>query len=227
MNVHLVAHTSLAGPVQDSLATAATDRVVRSFTTDLGGTPGAKLPGPWSVLELSLDRQEALALIERLRKEHPLLGILVSNAGRGAGAALEAYGRGADLFTRDALSDAELMATIRAQVRWQSLSLLHAQRHARVHLELDTMGLEIIGPQGRAKLTVAECRLLEAFVNASGQLLQTEELCKMFGYTQRAGSLTVMMHRVRRKIAEVSAVQRAIRAHRSIGYELSCPLRVR
>lgn len=226
VNIHLVTHTSLLGPLLACLAEAAKDRMVRTFAVDLEAAEGQSA-GPWVVLELSAVREEGLPLLQRLRREHPLLSIVVSDGGRGDRAALDAYAYGADFFTRDSLPDQELMAAVRAQVRWQRMSLLQVQRDSRLELELDRMNLEIIGPLGRAKVTVSECKLLEAFAAASGHLLPTQQVRQMFGYTQHAGPVTVMMHRVRRKISQVSHVQRAIRAHRSIGYELGCALRVR
>jgi DNA-binding response OmpR family regulator len=100
-------------------------------------------------------------------------------------------------------------------------------------IEIDGLRLEMRGPMAQVGLTSSEFKLLKAFARSPGQALRTEEIRHVIepgaasqASQARQGRLTVLIHRLRRKLMQAGADARAIRAQRKQGYELVCRIRL-
>lgn len=191
-------------------------------------TPQAQPHSTWTLLHMATPWTEGLELIGRLRHANERLGILVTANGCDARDAVEAYHRGADLVMNHPIAHDQMMAAVDAQIRWQLLARHSDEAEQHSGLEIDSLNMVLIGPHGPVALTASECRLMMAFAHSDSGMLKIKKICEVLGYDSNDSSrLSVMVYRTRQKLTAVGMDKKVLRAHRSMGYELTCRVTVR
>jgi DNA-binding response OmpR family regulator len=86
------------------------------------------------------------------------------------------------------------------------------------------------GPKGAIVISRAELQMLSAFSTSAGQQLEYWQLMELLGHAPdefRKATLEVKIVRLRKKLIEVGAELRCLRAVRLVGYQLCVPLQIR
>ena len=171
------------------------------------------------LIDLNLPGENGLSLSQRIRKAHPLVGIIIISARTELGDKLISYDSGADWYITKPVVFAELSAAIRSFARRRHASKL--TKSAGQTLVLDR--LAVTGPQGTVKLTGTEGMLLTAFARAPSGKLETWQIAEMLGVDideAMKSSISVRVTRLRKKLNEAGAVGLAIESIRNMGYQL-------
>lgn len=171
------------------------------------------------LIDLNLPGEDGVSLSRRIRKAHPLVGIIVISARTDLVDKLTSYDNGADWYITKPVIFAELSAAIRSFARRR-----HASKHNKgldQSLMLDK--LDVTGPLGSVKLTGTEVMLLTAFARAPSGKLETWQIAEMLGVDideAMKNSISVRMTRLRKKLNEAGADGLVIESIRNIGYQL-------
>jgi DNA-binding response OmpR family regulator len=172
------------------------------------------------LLDLNLPGEDGISLSQRIRKAHPLVGIIIISARTDLDDKLTGYESGADWYITKPVVFAELTAAIRSFARRR-----HAAKQNKVDvvhgLTLDKLALS--GPLGNVKLTATEAMLLTAFARAPAGKLETWQIAEMLGVEAdetMKNSIAVRIARLRKKLMDLGAAGVVIESIRNVGYQL-------
>jgi DNA-binding response OmpR family regulator len=174
------------------------------------------------VIDLNLPGEDGLSLAFRLRKSHPAVGIIITTARTHLNDRVRGYESGADIYLPKPVEPLELLAAIRSLGNRVVGLLAKEQRFS-----LDESNSVVLGPKGKAKLSLAEARLLNAFLNAPARTLHREEVWEIFsadGGMISVDSLQNRLSHLRKKLQNCGAEGETIQALRGTGYQLSLVL---
>jgi len=172
------------------------------------------------LLDLNLPGEDGISLSQRIRKAHPLVGIIIVSARTDLDDKLIGYESGADWYITKPVVFAELTATIRSFARRRHATKLDKVDVVR-GLKLSTLDLQ--GPLGETKLTPTEAMLLTAFARAPAGKLETWQIAEMLGVVAdetMKSSIAVRMTRLRKKLMDMGAEGVVIESIRNVGYQL-------
>jgi two-component system response regulator CpxR len=190
------------------------------------------LSGSFSIvlLDVMLPGLDGFEVLRRLRSSSSVSVLLLTARGEDIDR-IVGLEIGADDYLPKPFNPRELLARIRAILRRTSAHLQPENRPAVKHLsiagiELDTGARSAICGGVSLDLTNVEFALLEALMQAPGQILTREHLVEsVLGRTFNPFDRSLDMHvsRLRRKLDEAASLGDQIKTIRSVGYQLAVP----
>ncbi len=132
------------------------------------------------------------------------------------------YEHGADVYLPKPASSAELVAVVAALAR-----RIAPREDAAADFELDLSALELRGPGRTVDLLEPEAALLRTFALAPKGKLETWQMQDVLNEPEASRvALAIRITRLRKKLAEASAPEDALRAVCGQGYRLFVDLRI-
>jgi two-component system response regulator CpxR len=189
------------------------------------------LSGTFSIvlLDVMLPGLDGFEVLRRLRSTSSVSVLLLTARGEDIDR-IVGLEIGADDYLPKPFNPRELLARIRAILR-RSSARLQPQENRVKHLsiagiELDTGARSATSNGVSLDLTNVEFALLEALMQAPGQILTREHLVEsVLGRTFNPFDRSLDMHvsRLRRKLDEAASLGDQIKTIRSVGYQLAVP----
>ena len=176
------------------------------------------------LIDINLPGEDGLSLARRVRKAHPLVGIIIVSARSALDDKLSGYDCGADLYLTKPISLLELAAALRSFSRRRLATLKHLTPEG-----LTLNKLELQGQQSTVKLTAQEAIVLTALARAPAGRLETWQLADLLGLEvdeSFKSSLAVRMVRLRKKLTDAGADGLVIESLRNIGYQLTTRIEI-
>jgi len=176
------------------------------------------------VIDINLPGEDGLSLATRIRKTHPLVGIIILSARSALDDKLSGYDCGADIYLTKPVSLPELSAALRSFARRRVATLQHITPEA-----LTLNKLELLGRESTIKLTAQEATVLTALARAPAGRLETWQIAELLDAQvdeSFKASLAVRMVRLRKKLNEAGAQGVVIESLRNIGYQLTTPIQI-
>jgi DNA-binding response OmpR family regulator len=176
------------------------------------------------LIDINLPGEDGLSLARRVRKAHPLVGIIIVSARSALDDKLSGYDCGADLYLTKPISLPELAAALRSFSRRRLATLKHITPEG-----LTLNKLELQGQQSTVKLTAQEAIVLTALARAPAGRLETWQLADLLGLEvdeSFKSSLAVRMVRLRKKLTDAGADGLVIESLRNIGYQLTTRIEI-
>ena len=170
------------------------------------------------LIDINLPGEDGLSLAKRIRKAHPLVGVIILSARVTLDDRLSGYDCGADMYLTKPVEMTELRAAFKSFARRRKATL---QKVSGKTLTLNKLDLK--GGTGAIKLSVQEATILTAMARAPAGKLETwqiAELLKVEIDESFKSSLAVRMVRLRKKLNDAGAEGIAIEAIRQFGYQL-------
>jgi DNA-binding response OmpR family regulator len=170
------------------------------------------------LIDINLPGEDGFSLSKRLRKAHPLIGIVILSARTKLDDKLDGYDSGADLYLAKPVEMTELCAAFKSFARRRQATLHHVAGQT-----LTLNKLELKGRAGAMKLSVQEVTILTAMARAPAGKLETWQIAELLGAEVDEAfksSLAVRMVRLRKKLNDAGAEGIAIEAIRQFGYQL-------
>jgi DNA-binding response OmpR family regulator len=175
------------------------------------------------VLDVTLLGNQAWDYLGRISEEIPTLGVIVCSQGATVAQRVRGLRLGADDWIGKPCHPEEVIARIEAIVRRGRRSDVRSERGPIVAGELEIRADQFqafVGGQS-LDLTRREFELLQLLSEASGQVLQREEIYqRVWGYAMAHGdrSVDVFVRKLRQKLETASPGWRYIHTHFGIGY---------
>lgn len=172
------------------------------------------------LLDINLPGEDGISLSQRIRKAHPLVGIIMLSARTDLRDKISGYESGADLYMAKPVGLPELTAAIRSFAR---------RRHAeekdikQKNLTLVLSKMVIVGSDGSIKLSPSEATLVTAFARAPSGKLENWQIAEIFNIhvdEDLKRTIKVRMARLRKKLEDAGAEGVVIESIRNIGYQL-------
>lgn len=177
------------------------------------------------LIDLNLPGEDGISLSQRIRKAHPLVGIIIISARTDLDDKLTSYDNGADWYITKPAVFAELSAAIKSFARRRHATKQN-QDNADQALVLDK--LAVTGTAGSIKLT-GTGMLLTAFARAPAGKLETWQIAEILGVEideAMKNSISVRITRLRKKLIEAGAEGLVIESIRNSGYHLLSNVRI-
>ena len=176
-----------------------------------------------AILDLGLADGDGMTLLRRLRRQGNMLPVLILTARDAPEDRVAGLDGGADDYVIKPFHMPELVSRMRALLRRPNAAL-------GVVLELGELVLDTTSRQAKVGatplvLTVREMALLELLLRRQGRVVAREAIEQgLYGFDTILGSnaVEVLMHRLRRKLAEAGA-HAVIHTLRGVGYLLGEP----
>lgn len=170
------------------------------------------------VLDLQLPGENGISIAQRLKRSHPGLYIIMMTAMTSEADQVKGYISGADVYLPKPTTPELLAAAI------QSLSRRLMKPTADM-IHFDPVRLKLLRGDVQVELTKQEALILQALLEAPGQMLAHIQLLdvvnKKFS-AQGKSNLEVHMTRLRKKLADAGVAAPAIKVVRNRGYQLVC-----
>ena len=176
------------------------------------------------LIDINLPGEDGLSLATRIRKTHPLVGIIILSARSALDDKLSGYDCGADIYLTKPISLPELSAALRSFARRRVATLKHLTPEG-----LTLKKLELQGQQTTVKLTTQEAVVLTALARAPAGRLETWQIAELLEADideSFKASLAVRMVRLRKKLTDAGAEGIVIESLRNIGYQLTTHIEI-
>ena len=176
------------------------------------------------LIDINLPGEDGLSLATRIRKIHPLVGIIILSARSALDDKLSGYDCGADIYLTKPVSLPELSAALRSFARRRVATLKHLTTQ-----ELTLNKLELQGQQTTVKLTAQEAVVLTALARAPAGRLETWQIAELLDAEvdeSFKASLAVRMVRLRKKLTDAGAEGLVIESLRNVGYQLTTHIQI-
>ena len=176
------------------------------------------------MIDINLPGEDGLSLSTRIRKTHPLVGIIILSARSALDDKLSGYDCGADIYLTKPISLPELSAALRSFARRRDATLKHISPEG-----LTLRKLELQGQQATVKLTAQEAVVLTALARAPAGRLETWQIAELLETNideSFKASLAVRMVRLRKKLTDAGAEGLVIESLRNIGYQLTTHIEI-
>ncbi|WP_135076664.1 response regulator transcription factor [Terasakiella sp. SH-1] len=170
------------------------------------------------VIDLNLPGEDGLSLTKRLRKAHPLVGIIMMTGRDTPKDMTVGYESGADIYLIKPLAPETLLSAIGS---------LQRRLHGRTQNQPITLSQsenQLNGPKGSVTLQEAETKLLTACMRAPNYELEYGQAANLLGMNDEEynkKTLEVRVVRLRKKIKNAAGDKLDIRAVRLKGYKLT------
>ena len=181
------------------------------------------------IVDLNLPGEDGFSLTQRVRRAHPLAGIIMVSARHELADKVTGYGVGADIYLPKPVAPDELIAAVNSIARRLSAQSMHIDAGNSIYLQLHTRKLRLSSPIGEVSLTDTEAAILTALARAPGQRLDIWQLLELLAIDMdrfNKSSFEVKIVRLRKKLVRVGADKSSLRVLRLSGYVLSVPLQV-
>ena len=178
------------------------------------------------LIDLNLPGEDGLSLASRIRKVHPLVGIIIISARSDLQDKVVGYDSGADWYLPKPVPFQELSAALKSFARRRLAQKLETS------LPLGSFRLQqrlLQGPSGQVRLTETEATLLTAFSRAvAGRLehWQMAELLHIDTVDFKKSSLELRIVRLRKQLSLAGAPDNSIESLRTVGYQLHVPIQI-
>ena len=176
------------------------------------------------LIDINLPGEDGLSLAHRIRKAHPLVGIIILSARSQLDDKLNGYDCGADMYLTKPVALPELSAALRSFARRRGATLKHLAAEG-----LTLNKLELQGPLSTVKLTAQEAIVLTAMARAPAGRLETWQIADLLDAEvdeSFKSSLAVRMVRLRKKLTDSGAEGLVIESLRNIGYQLTTHIEI-
>lgn len=190
---------------------------------EASGVPAAEdvddIPGTMAdiyIVDLNLPGEDGISLTRRIRAAQPGAAIVMTTVRTGLDQRIAGYDSGADIYLPKPVAAGELIACLEALAR-----RLIVRRPATLALTLTTRQLS--GYRSSVILQPGECHVLAALARASQRTLERWQLEQLYGIDIEGPSravLDVRVSRLRRKLQDVGADAKSLRAIPGLGYQL-------
>lgn len=170
------------------------------------------------LIDINLPGEDGLSVAKRIRKAHPLVGIIILSARMSQDDKLIGYESGADMYLTKPVEMTELRAAFRSFARRRQATMQHVTAQT-----LTINKLELKGSAGSIKLSIQEATVLTAMARAPAGKLETWQIAELLELEVDEAfksSLAVRMVRLRKKLIDAGAEGIAIEAIRQFGYQL-------
>ena len=170
------------------------------------------------LIDINLPGEDGMSLSRRIRKAHPLVGIIILSARAGLDDKLVGYDSGADIYLTKPVEMSELQAAFKSFARRRQATISHV-----ITQSLTLNKLDLKGPSAVVKLTIQEVTVLTAMARAPAGKLETWQIAELLEVDideSFKASLAVRMVRLRKKLSEAGVSGIAIEAIRQFGYQL-------
>lgn len=177
------------------------------------------------VIDLNLPGEDGLSLARRLRREDPLVGIVMTTARSKIGDRVEGYKNGADIYLPKPVEPEELLAAIEAL----GLRLGAKPPDTLSAIVLDVEKCVLHGPCGTSQLTYAETTLLSALVHLQEELMPRVQIAALLGITNSLNFealLNVRLSQLRKKFHLAGIDGLVLQSIRGRGYRLNIKLQL-
>jgi two-component system response regulator TctD len=173
------------------------------------------------ILDLTLPKMDGLDVLKRLRARGSKAPVLILTARGGLNEKVQGLNLGADDYLAKPFELAELEARVKALLRRsqgnEAVTLVCGE------LSFDTVARQFFYSENLMSLTPREHAVLEALITRRGQAVSKEKLFnEVFALDDDANldAIEIYIHRLRKKLEQVSAGAVAITTLRGIGYLL-------
>jgi len=176
------------------------------------------------LIDINLPGEDGLSLATRIRKAHPLVGIIILSARSALDDKLSGYDCGADIYLTKPVSLPELSAALRSFARRRMATFKHLAPEG-----LTLNKLELQGHETSVKLTAQEAVVLTAMARAPAGRLETWQIADLLDADvdeSFKASLAVRMVRLRKKLIDAGADGVVIESLRNIGYQLTTHIEI-
>lgn len=176
------------------------------------------------VLDLQLPGEDGFSIAKRLRAAMPNLYIIILTAKISEINRVEGYKCGADIYLTKPTSPLELSSAI-ANIERRIVSL----RQEKSVLTLDVQKMQLMSGYGETLLSAAELAILKALAEAPNQRLEYLRLMKLIEKNptdKTKTALAVQIHRLKKKLLLVGALNSAIKSIHNKGYQLSSVIKL-
>lgn len=191
---------------------------------EVDDTPTRDVPDLY-LIDVNLPGENGFSLADRVRKSHPLAGIVLLTARGQLEDRLAGYATGADHYLVKPVEQTELLACLGNLARRLKLApALDVEG-----LRLNSQTHRLTGPRGAVALTHGEGLLLAAFCRAAGQKLERWQVMQLVDPKDKGlvpANLEMRISSLRKKLSACGAPEDAIRTLRGIGYALNCQVSV-
>lgn len=182
-------------------------------------------PADVVVLDLNLPGEDGLSIATRLRTALPRIGIVMLTGRTRPSERADGYATGADVYLTKPTNVRELEAVI--TTLGQRL-VLHPPSDGFV---LDGRRMRLRAPGGKvAELTLSETEILTQLALAPERQLDAEfllrKLSQEYNVVKTRDALTVLMSRLRHKLAQHLGEEELVKAIRGYGYKLNVPIQI-
>jgi DNA-binding response OmpR family regulator len=170
------------------------------------------------LIDINLPGEDGMSLSRRIRKAHPLVGIIILSARAALDDKLVGYDSGADMYLTKPVEMSELQAAFKSFARRRQATINHVTPQS-----LTLNKLELRGVTGGTKLTIQEATVLTAMARAPAGKLETWQIAELLDVEvdeSFKASLAVRMVRLRKKLSDAGAEGTPIEAIRQFGYQL-------
>ncbi|AZP12417.1 response regulator [Undibacterium parvum] len=173
------------------------------------------------ILDLTLPKMDGLDVLKRLRARGSKTPVLILTARGGLNEKVQGLNLGADDYLAKPFELAELEARVKALLRRsqgnEAVTLVCGE------LSFDTVARQFFYSENLMSLTPREHAVLEALITRRGQAVSKEKLFnEVFALDDDANldAIEIYIHRLRKKLEQVSSGAVAITTLRGIGYLL-------
>ncbi len=190
----------------------------------------ARFPADVFIIDINLPGEDGLSLSRRIRQGNPHAGIIMASGRTLVDDRIAGYDSGADVYLPKPVAMEELLAAVSSVSRRIVSSRQAGSGEQRQEFAVDSRAMLLHGPQGTIVISRSELQMLSAFSTSAGQQLEYWQLMELLGHTPdefRKATLEVKVVRLRKKLIEVGAGLRCLRAVRLVGYQLCVPLQIK
>lgn len=176
------------------------------------------------VLDLQLPGEDGLSIAKRLRAAMPNLYIIMLTAKISEIDRVQGYECGADIYLTKPTSPLELSSAI-ANIERRIVSL----RQEKSVLTLDVQKMQLMSGYGETLLSAAELAILKALAEAPNQRLEYSRLMELIDKNptdKTKTALAVQIHRLKKKLLLVGALNSAIKSIHNKGYQLTSVIKL-
>ena len=182
-------------------------------------------PADVVVLDLNLPGEDGLSIATRLRAAMPRVGIVMLTGRTRPGERADGYATGADVYLTKPTNVRELEAVI------TTLGQRLLVQPAAEGFVLDGRRMRLLAPAGKvAELTLSETEILTQLALAPERQLDAEfllrKLSQEYNLVKTRDALTVLMSRLRHKLAQHIGEEDMVKAIRGYGYKLNVPIQI-
>lgn len=179
------------------------------------------------IVDLQLPGEDGHSLTQRLRKRHPLAGIIMATARNQVTDTVTGFNSGADLYLVKPVAPEELSAAVDGIGRRLLALSCRGDVPAPSTLALDSRALTLRGSLGVCNLTEAESCILSALARAPDRQLEIWQLFELLQLDldqHSRSTFEVRIVRLRQKLTRVGADKSVLTVVRLQGYQLCTPL---
>ena len=179
-----------------------------------------------AVLDVNLPGAKGTVLAERLRRTHPIIGIVMFTVIKELTEKVNAYEAGADVYLTKPIDPKELICVLNALVMRVNRAKEFLISDSSFHLFMQSRLLSSCNGAS-VRLRVDEVQLLHSLLLAPNKELETWQIMSLLNKEhQEKATLEVFISRLRKKLVSLSGQSNAIQTQRNRGYRLTLDVTV-